>query len=469
LFKRIVRRGDAVLGVVEEFLVYKLFGVKVEEGLECIREYLWDNLFRVYETREGFERLWERELKPLAERALRDTYKVFHYSNLRDSLLLSNDAGLLGRPQGEMNVTLVSLDLEGDFSSGIALIVADASDLRFMACSLVGNYLGDYFVLYADEVLENIAKRYGEDAWEHFGYLCEDALKNGYPAVVAASVVVEEDFKKRFKKLEALASVVDYDWRLTRPVAFCLVCDEHTLEKTWVVHERGGYMVDLNYFWRVLEGLGYKLEILDRLKVAGEEWIESLTLGALRNGEGLCLVFVEREVPEDVELYTTKILCRTLNELIEGSGSRMEDPDLLELGELIANRYLGVEIEELPKEAHGRIGLEYLRMRREGRWHGRVDLGRWVVYMLASPPGKQLEPALLIDDREAYEVRMIPLKFTGSLKEAEERMKKRRDLLESWYKTVVEREDSPPELLEIMTSIIRSLQELKRLPPHQGS
>jgi len=436
LFKRVVRRGGAVLGVVEEVPVYELFGVSVEEGLECIRGYLWDRLFKYFETPEGYGRLWEGELKPLAERALRDTYKVFHYFNPERASFISNDAGLLGWPWGELKITLIDLNLESH--DGDAIEAVGVSDLQGRECDFVGSY----FVVYADEVLESIAGRYGEDAKEAFYDLFEEVAK-GYPAVVAASAVAEEGLEKLGWLSE---TIIQKSWKQSSPAVFCLACDEDTfsgLNQTYI---------NPSYLRRALESLGYKLEILDAREGWDGEW-KQVTLGVLRAEEGTCIVFAEEKIGKELYLDAESTPCHTLNKLVESTGGGMEDPDLLRLGKFTLTHYLAINLEDLPKRDRGRIGLEYLRMRREGRWHGKVDLGRWEVYVLASPPGEQLEPALLIHDRQTHKVYMTPPEFTGSLREAEKWMERRRDLLESWYKTVAEREDSPPELLELMTSI----------------
>lgn len=444
-----------ILAVEEVVPVYELLGVSVEEGLRRIKEYLWDKLFKQFESRGGFERLWEGELKPLAEKALRDTYKVFYYLSLRDAAFVSNDASLIrGRSSGELEIAFLAVEFH--YSNAGAVDPITVSSLR-----QAGDVVEEYFVAYARDKLEGILATYGWDAvWE----LTKLYSKVGtYPIVLAASARIEEVVENLSSwSLEAFKRA-NYGSLL-----FCFACRESTLDR-WSQGMKRKFFLDVDRFKEILEAMGYKLEVVDVVEknvvsILGK-WRERRALGVVRNGYGLCLTFMEQDDEKRIRMYTYLAPCTALSQLVEDAKHRLRlwltAPPPAELAEVnplypalaFQEVYLDT-LSEFTNEERIEVAHEYLRMVLERRRIGRVELGRWSIFILDKnyvPVVKK--PTMIILDKSTHKVYVVPLKFKGNLRDAEEFMERNRGFIERLYEQVLLKEDAPSELVELLTAI----------------
>jgi len=438
VFKYIVRQNDTVLAVKYEVPVYELLGVGVEEGLKPIKEYLWDRLFRHLEPRKGYEKLWEEELKPLAERALRDTYKVFYYFDPKGAHFESNDVTLLRGSSGKLGATYVTFNLKNPFATVAKL--GDTSKLK-----PVEELLGKYFVGYAIDELRGIVSRYGEKALRILNEQLYDSVR-GYPSLLVASVKVGVGGRQR----------VQAD---TSRALLCFTCREEDLRRMKWVPGYEHHVINVDRLRRILEDLGYKLEIVEVREGEVEEggggrarWARS-ALGVIRGGEGTCIVFVERVTSGSVGINAVTVPCIAVDEVVEDARINLWRYNPLFLGLFLQAVYLGVMINEFTDEDRGKIAYEYYRMKNEWRWHGKVDLGRWEVHIL-SVASKPYHDTLVILDKATHDIYIAPMYFKGTLLETKEWMKRNKDIIGEWIEFAMRREDTPPELLKLLGALI---------------
>jgi len=496
VFSRVTRRNGTILAIKEEIPVYKFLGVDVRQGLEYIQGYLWDNLFNRITPRKDFDKLWEQEFKPLAERALADTYKVFYYFDPKDAVFISNDASLIeGMPSGGLKIAFIRSNLKR--SSAEAIEARNTSDLRRNAREI----LGWYFVKYAIDKLEDIVARYGNEASMMLGELYEgyliDEIIRDYPDT---QIVISKDtrgYQNIRSYVDILATSVKAEKDTERPditislnhreVIFCFACREETLENIYHGSIFEPYLLNVNRFRETLEALGYKPEILDVREVNVEEVEEKRrgildliadfteikgkrgrkrlirerrALGVLRAEKGTCVVFLERDTSKDVRIDAVSVPCIALDEVVEDARRRLEERVPLRLGAFLEEAYLGNKIEEFTDDDRARIAHEYYRMKRDKRWHGKVDLGKWDVYILnEDDPFK--DTILVIRDKETRKVYATPLKFWGTLQDAEKWMESNKELLREWLEYILSRGDVSPELVELMSAIFMH-EDLKR-------
>jgi len=456
---RVIKMDGAVLAIKEEIPVYKLFGVSMEEGLKLIKDYLWDNLFKEVMRRKEYEEIWEKELRPLAERALTGTYKIFYYFDPKQKLFVSNDASLIdGWSAVKPGVTYIEVYLDGmtidAISAGRVTRIVDSSVLLRNQ-----DALGVYFVAYATDILMSIVTRFDVFSARRLHHHIV-SLGSDYVDALVASVKIDETVAKSY--ISPFRSLSYHG------ILFCFTCRRDTLAQLKQMSSFEPYILNVDRFKEVMEELGYKLEVVEvREEKAGVgEWIRS-GLAVIRD-TGVCMAFAETEYPSGMLIISSvSVPCTTIDVVIKNAKGRLTDIRPLHAGEIIERVYMGIKIEEFTDEERVKIALERYRMEEDGRWHGRVDIGRWDVHIISEDiiPDDIIETIdeyieekmpldiLVMLDKATHKIYVAPLYFNGSLREIEKWMERNRRLVERIYEQVMLREDAPPELIELLTSI----------------
>jgi len=470
MLHRVIRDNEAIVAIKEEIPIYELLGVSVEEGLRRIKDYLWNTLFKGFECHEGFERLWEERLRPLAEKALKDTYKIFYYLDLKEPFFASNDANLLMRePSGELEVTYISIPLEYSsfFTITNALNIITASRLRRKEY-----ILGEYFIAYARAMLVSIIARYGQRALQAFEKLYRGI--NVYPIVLALSSRIEDVAKhgclhKRKGCERSWDDEIYMRAELPRLI-FCFACRKDTLNRWYQNIKKEGreaYFLDVDRFKEILKAIGYKLEVVDVLdkrlgllsSIIRGVREERQALIVARDGEGVCMVIVELDDSDIVELRTYTLPCTILDKVIDVARSGLKvwlqsdsflppDQPYWNIRDFLILYSSGLS--EFTDKDRERIAYEFIRMRMEGRDVGRVDLGRWDVFLLK---GRYVRPVLrtmmIIVDKMTNEIYVVPLAFTGTLQDARRWMEENMGSVLELLEHIASMMDAPPELQKI--------------------
>jgi len=456
VIKRVTKVDSAVLAIGSEIPIYELLGIDVEWGAECIRENLWNRLFEEVTTKEEYERLWRERLRQLAERALRDTYKIFYYFDPDEAIFISNDNGLLFEGSwGEWEVTLFMVDFT-DYYRNDAVGLLGIDELQE---GLTCDFIGDYFVLYAENELEDIAKKYGPDGFKAFDELRFAATWNYYAHILALSASVEKLAQKITSEASDIFHRAYYGGGRLMVLLTCLSCNVDTLIKL-ASDASDVYRVDLE---EILDKMGYEFSVVKRRSVDGLK----RALGVLREKDGgTCILIVEDVNKEEgmVLSDTFRVSCPLVAKIVKDVNLVDEKP----LSPL-RRMYKLADIQEFSDEDRISLVLEIHRMRREGRWHGKVDLGRWQVHIVDLPEtraydyeiGMYNRPFLVILDKSTYKVYAGYLGDFKSMEQLESLTRERRRAIAEVYEAVFNREDAPSELIELLTSIFL-FEDLKR-------
>jgi len=440
MFLRAIRMDGAILAVKEEIPIYKLLGVSVEEGLKLIKEYLWRTVFRFFdEPSKDYDRLWGEELRPLAEEALREAYKVFYYYDPVRAVLITNDVSLVEGLPDKLGMALIVVDLGHLKATLVDYELASELEQKFVEEKQ--EVLGKYFLRYAWRKLVEVAWRYGRDVAKTLDVLYP---VGGYPIIMTASVKLKEDYK---------LSTLNVGWPGLK-VKFCFVCRKEALSRLRAP------ILNIDRLKEILEALGYRLEleIVDVRDIDAGWGRVRRTLGVIRAGEGMCTVFVEHESLDELWFDAVNIPCLVLDEVVEDARRRLSGREPLELGWFLERAFFANEIEEFTARDRAGIVYELLRMRRDGRWHGWVDLGRWEVHIVDRDGARDLSKIILaILDKATHKVYVAPLTFRGSLQEVERWMEEEgRELVEELFIELANREDAPPELLKLVSAVLLS-------------
>jgi len=381
----VIRHGNTVLAIDAEVPVYELLDIDVEDGLKCIKRYLWNYLFGKLVTKEIYEKLWEAELKPLAKRALTDTYKIFHYFDPGDSTFISNDNSLLinGIHDEDWEFTLLVIDFPDSKRSE----VVEPLHIDVLLEDLPCEFIGDYFVLYAKDELGKITRALSYRLYRDFNSLLYHAERNYDAWILALSARVKERVQSIKTEAEGILRNAYYQDSL-RGLITCFLCDLDMLAVFLEALSDGSrgkvYGVETESLARILKVMGFELPTITRGRAGNIEEI--------------------------------------LGDLTEKNNSLL-------------------------------AAMEIYKMRRDGRWYGKVDLGRWEVHIVDLP---DMKPLLVVFDKTSHKVYAGHLSDLESAEYLEGSTEELIDKIEDIFTTLLQREDAPPELLKLLSTILLS-------------